>query len=267
MVTLGKFISAFMNGLAKGRSKADHTSYQVSQAYLGHDFLRGFPVPRMTIKNVELEVSFAVGPATRFDHLLGEPEVVAHVLNRLREDFRELRNSNSFQQLLGHASVSDAQWSAELDTLFASMQRILGMPQADPATLVHTLSIAIENFFHRLQQRDSGGGLLSELKQFFSSTTTASETKDNGAGLTVRNWATQHVKDALAAGLPPGELQFGEDGKLGDDDELVILVGSDLEGKGSHLIHKAKLSFASEDRKWVSSGEKEGEKVYTLGRH
>lgn len=266
MVTLGKFISAFMNGLAKGRSSADQTSCLVSQAYLGHDFLRAFPVPRMTIKDVELELGFAVGPATRFHHLLSEPEVTAHVLNHLREDFRQLRHASTVQQLLGQAKVADSTWTGEIEALFSSMQRILTGPKADPSTLIHTLSIAIENFFLRLQQRDSGGGLLGEFRQFFAGEAAPADTNDD-ARLAVRNWATQHVRDALVAGLPPGELSFNDEGQLGNDDELVILVGSELEGKAQHAIHKAKLTFHAQDRKWVASAQKDGEKVYTLSRH
>lgn len=263
MVPLGKFLSAFMNGLTKGRSQADHTSHQLSQAYLGHDVLRSFPVPRMTVKDVELELSFAVGTSVSLDSLLREPEIVTCILNQISGDLDQLRDSPAAAQLLGGVMVAEARWSSERDGLMTSMRRLLAAPPAEAATLLHTMTIALVNFFHRLRQPGGGDGLMREVRSFFSSDKSASDAPDSDAS--VRQWAAEHASSALTGALPAGVLQTS-DGDQDGADELVILVGADLEGTPAHLIHKAKLSFIAEDRKWVSSEDQAGEKVYTLAR-
>ena len=262
MVPLGKFLSAFMNGLTKGRSAADHTSHQVSQAYLGHDVLRSFPVPRMTVKDVELELSFAVGASVSLDSLLREPEIVTCILNRIGSDLGQLRGSPAAAQLLGGITVPPARWSFELGVLLASMRRLLTAPPADAATLLHTMAIALANFFHRLREPSADDGLMREVRSFFSADKSAPGAPDSDTA--VRHWAAEHAHAALTGALPEGLLETGDD-EYGADD-LMILVGADLEGTPVHLVHKVKLSFIAEDRKWVSSDNQAGEKVYTLAR-
>lgn len=258
MLTLGNFIGAFLTGLTKGRVQSDNTSFKASQAYLNHEFLRGFPVPRMTLKNVDLELNFSVGPTTQLEHLLKEPEVINNILNQFKENLQKIPQSKELQPLLGNGSRSSADWDTSVNDLTSSMHRILTSSQPSPDALIHILTLAIENFFYNLHNRNPSIGFLSSIRSLFSKQS-PQETTTPGTNSAVRDWAFQQVTQAIEAALPNGKLADA------NSIDLYVLLGSDLEGKHIDHLHKAKLSFHAEDRKWVAS-EKNGEKKYILDR-
>lgn len=254
MLTLSKFVGAFTQGLTLGRTMSDGTSVKVAQQYLNHDYLRGFPIPRMTLKHVDLDVNFTVGSFMGLDTLLGEPEVRKNIVNRFREMLAQLPSSDTFKSQFGSNKVPD-EWDEQVETLLATIERVLGSKLGDRSGLTYVLGLAIENFFYELHRAKPNEGLLAGLRALFSGSDDTPHPAPSADA--IRTWASQQVTSLLDAALPPD---------TSDLPDLNILVGgADLEAIGPGNLHTAKLSFAADDRKWVAS-ERNGEKNFTLDR-
>ena len=68
MPYLGEFLGQLMAELAAARMKSDMESIRIAELYAGHDLLRHFPVPRIRLPAVEIDIPFvnkgATGPDT-----------------------------------------------------------------------------------------------------------------------------------------------------------------------------------------------------------
>ncbi len=253
-----------MQALSKGRTLSDQVSVQIADRYLQHDYLRGFPVPRMSLKTVEVEVNFAVGATTQLASLMKQPEIGRNIVNRFRDLLHDLPNSDMFRSQFGQRAFRDEDWKSGTDELIDAVQKILAEPPSDKATLQHLLTLATENFFYRMHQARPQAGLLAGLRGMFGAAATPAaggDTRTDAARTdAIRSWTTQQVGSVLGAAIPGGL-----DG-LDEEPDLQILVGGgELEGRSAGQLHKAKLSFTSEDRKWVAS-EKDGARTFILDR-
>lgn len=261
MITVSNFVGALMQALSAGRTMSDQTSVKIADHYLGHDYLRGFPVPRMTLKHVEVEVNFAIGATTRLASVLKEPEVGRNVVNRFRDLMQQLPGSDQFRSQFSQRAFRDEDWKQATDEMIAAVQRIMSAPPPDKATLQHMLVLVMENFFYRMHHSRPQAGLLAGLRGIFGAASAAPPAVDDaGRADEIRSWTAQQVGGVLDAAIPGG---FDS---LNEDPDLQILVGGgELEGKDAGQMHKAKLSFSSDDRKWVAS-EKNGAKTFILDR-
>lgn len=261
MITVSNFVGALMQALASGRTMSDQISAKIADRYLDHDYLRGFPVPRMTLKQVDVEVNFAVGSTTLLSTALRQPEVGKNIINRFRYVLEGLPNTEVFRKQFGQRAFRDEDWQAGAEELMASVQQILAEPPVDKAMLQHLLILASENFFYRMHQVRPQAGLLSGLRRIFSTEEAQPAAADPAAQVdAIRAWITQQVAAVLDAAIPGGL------GGIDEAPDLQILVGGgELESKDPGHLHSAKLSFTSEDRKWVAS-EKNGDKTYILDR-
>lgn len=261
MITVSNFVGALMQALASSRTMSDQTSAKIADHYLGHDYLRGFPVPRMTLKQVEVEVNFAVGSTTRLSTVLRQPEVSKNIVNRFRYVLEGLPETSLFRSQFGQRAFRDEDWRAGTDELISGVQQILADPPADKTMLQHLLVLTSENFFYRMHQAKPQAGLLSGLRRILGTDESQPAAEDPAAQAdAIRAWITQQVGTVLDAALPGGL-----DGVDESPDLQILVGGSELEGKNPDHMHNAKLSFTSEDRKWVAT-EKNGEKTYILDR-
>jgi hypothetical protein len=59
MSELSKVIGAILADIARGRAMADEFSAQLSEQYANDKILQYFPVPRVDIRSIDLEIKFA----------------------------------------------------------------------------------------------------------------------------------------------------------------------------------------------------------------
>ena len=263
MITMSNFIGAIMQALTASRMMSDHSSLKVADHYLQDDFLRGFPIPRMTLKTVDVEVNFAVGPTTQLENHLAEPEVSKNIANRFRDLLAELPNTHLFRSEFGQQERRSDEWKEGTETLMSDIERILAHPPADKHSLQHMLVLSIENFFYRMHQNKPKAGLLHGLRRMFGNADAETESPAPDADRqtdAIRTWTSEQVRHILDASIPGG-LDKTED----SPDLRILIGGQDLDTKDIGKLHKAKLSFTSEDRRWVAT-DKDGEKSYMLDR-
>lgn len=257
MLPVSKLVGAFTHGLTLSRAKSDATSVNIAQKYLKNEFLRGFPVPRMSLKNVDLELNFAVGPSSRIASLLQEPEICKNITYQFHDVVNTLSKSTDFQKVFGQPPPPSLCRRA-ISSLESNVTRILSKKSIDIDLLQHTLVLALENFLRELHRHKPESNALSGFRRLFSKEE-PTQVKSPDAD-SIRNWATKKVNDVLNSALPGGLANLEE------GDELNIMLGGpELEGLNTEHLHKAKLSFNADDRKWVAT-ETNGKKSYILDR-
>lgn len=261
MITLGNFVGALMQALSNARTMSDQVSVKIADQYLGHEYLRGFPVPRMTLKQVDVDLTFAVGATSSFSSLLRQPEVVKNIVNRFRGAIQDLPKNESFLTQFGQRTFGDAEWEDEAKNLLDSIEKILANPPAEKLVLNHLLVVACENFFFQIHSLRPQAGLLAGLRRVFGGQEAATERGDfDSQSDGIRNWISEQVTKILDASIPS---------VVGGADEApnvqVLVGGHELEGRNPDHLHNIKLSFSSDDRKWVTT-EKNGAKTYMLDR-
>jgi len=60
MAEMGEVLGAVMSQIARGRSQADVAALEVARLYQEHPLLSTFPVPRMTVDEIVLDLKFAI---------------------------------------------------------------------------------------------------------------------------------------------------------------------------------------------------------------
>lgn len=259
MITVKEFVGSFMHSLALSRAMADKTSLQVAHKYLQDEYLRGFPVPKMSIHKVDLELKFGVGPKSSIQSMLKEPIIVNNIVHQLRNLLTGLPQTQEFKDQFSMEDSLENHWFKGIHELIESIEKILEGTISDKVTLVHTLCLAVENFFYQLHAKRPEHGVLSGLKNIFHKE--SSSPQNNSASDTkIRDWVSTKITAIIDSAIPTGI------GGVGDCPDLNILVGAqDLDGANTDALHTAKITVTCEDRKWVAV-DQDGEKKYILDR-
>src|SRR5262245_4470299 len=85
MITIRQFLGAMLEEITRARVISDAASVRVAQTYLNHDFLKSYPVPRMNIKDVEMELHFAVAGRLQGISVFHDEEATENIRHQLRQ--------------------------------------------------------------------------------------------------------------------------------------------------------------------------------------
>lgn len=81
MASLGEVLGAIISQVGKGRSQADMATLEVAKIYKDHPPLSGFPIPKMTLDEVVIDLKMAITTVPAPKTLT--PEAKEQVLSRL----------------------------------------------------------------------------------------------------------------------------------------------------------------------------------------
>src|SRR5438045_374816 len=90
MITIRQFLGALLEEVTKARAISDAASVQIAKKYLEHPFLKGFPVPRMHVRDIELELSFAVAGDVSAVSIFEDEEVRQNIRHQIRQFLENL---------------------------------------------------------------------------------------------------------------------------------------------------------------------------------
>jgi len=81
MASLGEVVAALISQIGKGRSQADAATLEVAKMYKEHPLLSAFPIPKMTLDEVviDLKVSIAAAPARKVLTSQAKTEILAEM--------------------------------------------------------------------------------------------------------------------------------------------------------------------------------------------
>lgn len=250
-ITVGAFVGALVAETARGRAISDRASIQIAEQYLHHELLRGFSVPRMQIRDLEVDLNFAVASSQRGAFFLEDDEVQKNIGYRMRDFLASLPRHRDFNSYFRNDAHLVARWTSGLDEMTRRFHHVLVRPGMDSASVIHGLSLSVQNYFYELAPDD--------LQLRVSSLLSRPINKARGAD-SMQTMIEREIQ-TIVTSADKSEPQESPE----SPPNLKILVGAaQLEKLSPNLLSKMKITVSPSDRKWVVS-EKDGEKVYILG--
>jgi hypothetical protein len=251
MVRIEEFVGVLLGAIAKGRAISDQASVRVAEHYLNHELLKGFPVPRMQISDLEVNVNFALAATARECLLLEDEEVQKSIRYRMRDLLGSLPGHPDFKAYFRNDSSLEAKWKGGLGDLDRRLEQVLRSHHTDFPALIHKLSVSAHNYFYEHAPDDLGLNVSSLL---------ASPVKGRKDNKSMRLLIEDHVRETIML-----RREGGEEVSPGAPAELNILLGAEeLEKLNPSLLNRLKITVSPADRRWISS-ERDGHKVHILG--
>ncbi|MCL6450737.1 MAG: hypothetical protein K6T75_05510 [Acetobacteraceae bacterium] len=133
MASLGQVIGALISQVARGRNQADVATAQVAQLYRDSPLLSAFPVPRMTLDEVVIDLKLAVGAAPGRGRITDN--VRGQVLAGLRSLVADLPNTDpAFTSCDPKDLVRFRErWQASVDRVVGRLEELVPLPGEDQA--------------------------------------------------------------------------------------------------------------------------------------
>ncbi|MCK9919347.1 hypothetical protein MXD81_60475 [Microbacteriaceae bacterium K1510] len=254
MITVRQFVGALLEEVTKARAISDAASARIAQQYLKHDLLKGFPVPRMHVREIELELCFAIGPNTEGASMFDDGEVRQNIRHQLRHLLEDLPDQPDVAPHFASAPDLKSKWTAGLEGLDQRFDQAMTRKDATRVAVVNALSMIIENYLYETVSTDRG--LLARVARVWRNPANAAENQP------INDAVREQVRNIIVS-LDTIDTE-GE--VVSDLLDLNILVESaDLEKLNPSRIQKMKLVFNASDRRWVAS-EVDGQKTHILGK-
>lgn len=92
MASLGEVVGALISQVSKGRSQADMATLEVAKIYKENPLLSGFPIPRMTLDEVVIDLKISIASTPVKSKTLNTKSK-AEILSELQKMVNELPNS------------------------------------------------------------------------------------------------------------------------------------------------------------------------------
>ncbi len=253
MITLGSFLGALLEEIGRARAISDRASVQVAEQYLRHELLKGFPVPRMQFRDVEVELNFAVASKLHGAFFLEDEEVQKSISYQMRDFLSSLPGHRDFRTYFGKDTALAARWNGGLDEMARRFAHILAKPTADAEAVIQILSLSVRNHFH-----ESASG---DLRMTVSMLLARSLQKQPGEPDSMQAIVEQHVR-AIVTSM---DRSRREGAALDAAPNLNILVGAaELEKLNPAVLNRVKITVSPSDRRWVVT-DQDGKKIHILG--
>jgi hypothetical protein len=239
--------------ITRARVAADAASVRVAHHYLQHDVLKGFSVPGMHVREVELELNFALAPGWKPAGDFAAPDARLSAVNQLEHFVEQLPAHPELKPYFDRDRGLAARWSASLPALRERFDRTLAQDDGASAPGA-AIGLLIENHFY---------ATVRERRELLS-LITLPFTRNRAAAS--RPAVHQYILDGVSGILDSVSQAAGSAEALLDAPDIRVLIGSDeLERIPRDRLHRIKLTIGSNDRRWVMS-ETDGQQVHTLTR-
>jgi hypothetical protein len=257
MVTVRQFVGAILEELTKARAISDAASVRIANQYLAHPLLKGYPVPRMHLKDIEIEMNFAVAPGLTEISVFDNEDVRQNVRNQLRQMLQNLPQSGALKPHFDADPHLAERWNKTMGELDDRFERAMTRPGAGKADAINNLCLIVENAAFEVL---ATSGKETVLGQYFARLFEKREGAHQNPAITgdIRDQVTRIVECV-------DTLEAEAEGITDLLDLKVLVEARELEKVGHSAVQKMKLTFNSSDRKWIAS-EQNGQKTHTLAR-
>lgn len=251
MTTIDAFVGALLKEIAKGRAISDQASVRLAEAYLKDELLKGFPVPRMQIGELQVDLNFAMAAQARESVLLQDEEVQKNIGHCMRGFLGSLPRDRNFRAYFRNDAALASRWREGLDELIARIERALTRPPTDYRTVFQKLSVSTHNYFCELAPGDLQLPVTALL---------AKPIRRRADALSMKALIEEYVRGIVAPLTGNGHDVVREEAH-----DFNILVGAaELQKLDTSMLNKLKITISPADRRWVVS-EKDGHKIHILG--
>lgn len=259
MITIRQFVGALLEEVTKARAISDAASVQIARKYLNHDLLKGFPVPRMQIREIDIVLNFAVAGTVKGVSIFDDEEVRKNALNKLRQFVQGLPGIPDLAEYFTRDPNLSERWTSNLNDLVGRFDNVLSKKDANPAQIIKSISLTIENYFYETVADKPTHGMLHFVSTMFGNA---------GASGAAQQPANDYIEDQVRQIVSSLDSAEGEAGVISDLLDLSVLLGAEeLEKLNPERLQKMTLKFGSSDRKWMTTGvDADGNKEHSLVR-
>lgn len=238
MTNLSHLIGNLITQLDKGRVQGDIEVLEIGKLYKVNQILAGFPIPRMVLDSVEVDLKLAIDSVPISSTFLTE-ESQSQLMKQLKTMINTLNIEKSFEHVIQKSSKFQEVWQTEetkileeLSNLFTTETDIkpeLHIKLATSTIMNHIISISISS----ISDLDT-----KNLQNFFDKDINQLENR-------VKNRIEKIINNLI-----PNPL---------DDiyDIEVLVTASELEDISPDKITTIKLKLKESDRSWLKTKEKE----------
>lgn len=242
MASLGEVLGAIISQIDKGRCQADMATLEIAQLYKDHPLLSSFPVPRVTLEEVVIDLKFAIDtvpPSGRFITSKAREEVLAQV--------KEMTNNIMKEPSLTALSKR----YPELPRVWESIH-----PQ-----IVQKLSKLIPTEEIEIEPESIAYGLASIIRGYLTDVILSLEVKIRQLPV-VRNFLTKdalQIEAKLASQIRETISKVLEVQPSIKDRLDVLVTAHDLQTIPPEKIDTLRLTLREEDRSWTQVETEKGE--------
>ena len=143
MASLGEVLGALISQIGKGRSQADAAALEIAQIYKDHPLLSEFPIPRMTLDEVVIDLKMAITAAPVPKTLTSEAK--ASLLSQLDQELDNLVIAEPAVDKLSQ-KFPDLQknWKSDRSQLMQRLSDLLPVEaEVDPKSVAYGMASAI----------------------------------------------------------------------------------------------------------------------------
>jgi hypothetical protein len=215
--------------------------------------MRGFPVPRMHVEEIEAEFSFAIANDLDLPSLYANSAVKKNIILRCVDFVAAMPNDADFSPILKELDVKESNWTTMVSRLNEALEGPFDRQSVDRASLINDLTLTIENEILDV------AGLIS------SAIHSVSELMEK-RNSPFRKLRPQIEDKVGAIVLSMDSVEAHAEAIDQFLDLKVLIAAAALEGMRPEQVQTVKLKIRSADRKWVMTT-KDGVDVPVLDQH
>ncbi|MCP4114269.1 MAG: hypothetical protein GY737_02495 [Desulfobacteraceae bacterium] len=249
MITLKKLIGSLMHELSEARTMSDISTNNIAKKYERHEVLRHFPIPRMTIADLDINLKFALDLSS--NRIV---EAKKRLLDGINDYVKSIPKADFAKDVFNSNKDLIAKWNDNLPSLMKEIEQVFPDNAVDSEKLSLVLTSIIESYFLRLFFHLSSPGFFEKILKKYD------DAKQDKEKLYLSNF-----RKAIAAKLEEiiaNTCERPEDAEADDLPSMNILVeAKELETIPIEKINSINIRISSADRQLVKLGEEGEEKT------
>jgi len=241
MASLGEVLGAVISQIGKGRCQADMTTIEVAKLYKDHPLLSGFPVPRVTLEEVVVDLKIAIATVPAPGKFI-TPKAKREVLAQLKE-----MTNNIIEKEPSLTALSKR---------YPELQRVW---KSTHPQIVERLSELIPAEVE-VEPKSIGYGLVSIIAGYLKDVILAPKVKIPLA--TARDFLTKgviQIETKLASQIQETISKVLEAQPSIKDRLDILVTASDLQTIPTEKVTTLKLTLREADRSWTQIETEKGE--------
>jgi len=242
MAQLNDVLAALLTQIGRGRSQADMATLEMAEAYRDHPLLSGFPVPRVTLDEVVIDLKMAIAAAPTHVQQ-ASPAAKAEILERLRPVVQNVVATDPGLQALAnrHPGLTKA-W---VKAWGHAVQRLDAVVPAAGSVDAHAVAMGATAV---VRDAVSNTLLMPDTKVGVEAARTFHAREAPRFEERLRDHVRGIIEGVLARQAPaaPGRLE-------------VLITAKDLEGLPPERISTVRLTLRESDRTWMHTEDGEGQ--------
>lgn len=231
--------------MAIARTLSDTSTTEIAKHYEGNDLLKHFPVPRMTIHDVDINLKFAVDTVADASSRALSETIKKNILDQINGYIRSLPETDFFEGLFQQDGLMTG-WDKMFSSLMDEIEQVF--PETtlvEPEKLAAAIGTVVELFIYRCLLQEQSSGLLDNWWKKIHKTKTVDDQADF---LNIKQHVAGKVEQIIAT-----TCNLTHPASETTSSAMNILVeASELESIPLEKIHSIKIRLSSADRQLVN---------------